>query len=387
MRFLAFAIAACWVVACSRNATGEAPAMAAPDPVRVEPPRDAGGAADAGQDAGEVPHAACDPSRWARPLRDLPCLSETFTRRPVGFSGEARASRGGGEGRTLVSCISTCDPCPLSCTFDDGKHQTVLSYFDSTGMAGLQNLSDDRIEKLRAAHDKKLDDRLARLDLSVPRDLPLARGDRAPLRGPFGYDDLTFALEPIPDPGDGSVGVAFGARIDGEAPVLSQRIVLPPHPMRGQAPKDAQSAEARAEWNAQWTMTPPDLFVDVSRDGKELGLIAMSSGAMWYEASTTRRLSTAAFAAHVYAETARAARRRGATERAAELFAKAAAAHPSEWTFGYERAEALATLHDPRAEQALDEAVRRGGPSAVARARSAPAFATEAWFAKWRSKP
>lgn len=378
MRFLA--LTACGFVlsglGCPRSGAHESPSMAIPDPVVVQPPRDAGALDATRADADVASEARCDPSHWTRPLRGLPCLSDAFPRRPVGFSRE---------GRTLVSCTSSCDPCPLACVFDDGKRETVLSYFESAGMAG--NLSDAQVDKLRAAHDKKLDDLLVRLGVAVPNDPPELPGDRAPLRGPFAYDDLTFALEALPEDADGAVGVAFGARVDGEAPVLTQRIVLAPHPMRGRMPKEARTPEERAAWNEQWTMTPPDLFVDVSHDGTELGLVAMSSGTMWYEASKTVRLQTSVFAARIYAETARSVRGRGAHEKAAALFGKAAAAQPGEWTFAYERAVALASTHDPRAEGALNDAVRVGGARAIARAKSESTLAAEPWFAKWSGKP
>jgi hypothetical protein len=362
--------------ACPRSNQNDVPAMAVPDPIVVRldaapafdatsdalvRPSDAGPRDDA-DDAGN----ACNPSTWDRPLRELPCPSERFRGRRTGFSKTERV---------LTWCISTCDPCPLDCTFDDGRRQTSMSYFYAPGLEA--RLSGGQIEKLRAAQDKKLDDLLDRYAL------PSGGANRPPLRGAFPYDDLTFAAKVSPEDARGVSAVAFGARVSGETPVFPLQLEVGPHPMRGAPlPKEVRTQKERDEWNSQWTMGEPDLFVDVSADGKDLGLVAMASGSMWYEAAKSTRIGVSRFASQVYAGTAKAAVERSAFARAAELYGKAAAAEPAAWELSYEQAAAYARLHDARAEAALARAIQVGGAKARARAKADPVFAQEPWFGK-----
>ncbi len=69
----------------------------------------------------------------------------------------------------------------------------------------------------------------------------------------------------------------------------------------------------------------------MTKDGADIGAVAIARGSSWFEAGATSRMSTAAFVGQVYNDTAM---RRHLShephEDAADLFAKAEAARPEE---------------------------------------------------------
>lgn len=198
--------------------------------------------------------------------------------------------------------------------------------------------------------------------------LPKGGGSRV-LRGPFPYPDLVFATASALEEAAGTVMLRFGAHLPNEAPVFPLAIVLGPHP-RGER------------------MGEPVLaYANVTKDGSEIGAVAIARGGSSVEFGGAARMKTAQFAAKVYAETGLRHHRRNDLKRAVVLFEKADQAFPENALHTYNLACAYARLGDARAQATLERAVARGGDAIAERAAKDPDFERvrgAAWFAKYR---
>lgn len=296
--------------------------------------------------------------------------SSNYTRRPAGFSQDDAY---------LGYAISTCDPCPLEFHFESPtKPALTLAYYYQPGA------HDDVAEKRTNAEvDRKLKE-MGVIDASASRKA----------RGPFPYPDLIFASHVDPAPALGKITVRFGARVAGYAPVFPLKADLGPMPLWNDISKPMQAAIARLpqserqraidEHNASYTMTGAEIvYANVTHDGSELGVAAIGTGVMWWETGVVMRTKTRAFVAQVYNDTAMRFQQAKDYKKAAELFAKAEAAQPSESLFSYNLACAYARGGDARAKDALARAIKSGGASIKARAKTDADFERvrqETWF-------
>ena len=247
--------------------------------------------------------------------------SENLSERVVGFSKDDAY---------LGFTISTCDPCPDEFHFVSPTQPPLdLAYHYDPANDDGSAAAEERAKK----DDEAVERHLKELGATP------AKEGRA-LRGPFPHPDLTFATMSSRDDATGKVALLFGAHVDGDAAVYPVRIELGPHPMF-EMPKDerdklaslppAECDKALADWHEQFPMGDAQLaYANVTRDGRELGVVAIAGGAMWYEAGAVARVSVASFVARVYDETG--ARHLAAKDfpRAAELFDEAAAATPGD---------------------------------------------------------
>lgn len=305
--------------------------------------------------------------------------------RKVGFSADDRY---------LGFEISTCDPCPAEFHFTSPSAPPVdLHYRWDPASDG--NLPADVAEAKRKAQDDAVDRTLTSMGIQK---LPSARV----LRGPFAYPDLRFAWTTGSSSRPGVVALLFGARVAGEpttGAIYPIRIELGPHPAMNGMPAEekariaklppAEKAKAMKDWEDQFGMSPPRLaYANVTKDGREIGVVALASGAMWYEAGATARMTTSAFVAQVYNDTGMRKHRAKDFVSAAALFEKAEAASTEDPLFPYNLACAWAEVSDPRAKDALTRALAKAGPKAPAmkaRARDDADFAglrarREPWF-------
>lgn len=289
--------------------------------------------------------------------------------------------------------ISTCDPCPSEFHFTGpGVPAIDLHYRYDPGADG--DLPADVAEKKRKAEDDAVNRKLASLGVTK---IPEGRT----LRGPFPYPDLVFSTTSGQTSRPGTVALMFGAHVASEPANLAIypiRIELGPHPMLGAMPAAERAriaklpadekAKAQKEWDDQWGMSPPVLaYANVTKDGRELGVVALASGSMWFEAGATARMSVAAFVGQVYNDTGMRRHKAADYSAAAGWFEKAEAAKPDESLFSYNLACAYAQRKDPRAKDALARALQRAGADAAnvkARARKDGDFEAvraESWFA------
>jgi hypothetical protein len=285
--------------------------------------------------------------------------------------------------------VSTCDPCPGEYRFEgsNGVKPLVLSYFYDP------SLDSDVQAKKRKANDDALEAKLKELGVE-----PAKNGRK--LRGPFPYADLTFETKTSEGPRPGWQTRWLGARVvtlPKEPPVFPLRADVAPHMMFDKLPKEEKARidalppdekkKALKEWRDQFTMSEPALaYANVTHDGSEIGIVAVSHGSMWYEDGAVARMKTAAFAARVYNDTAMRRMRANDYATAALLFEKAARAHPAESLYSYNLACGLARTHDARAKDALARAVVAAGDQGddvKKRATKDPDFEsvkTEPWF-------
>lgn len=325
--------------------------------------------ADAGV-ATPAPLASANPRLFA----ELPAPDDGYmVSRPMGFSRDDEY---------LGWAISRCDPCPVDFHFD-GRTKPALDfgYFYEPG--------NPNGEALAKKHDAEVERKLKELGVERP-------GPKRALRGPFPYPELIFATAVDRDDFKGTVALLFGAKVEGYAPVFPVRVTLGPHSMFGKPmpaaeqarvaklPPAERSKELR-DWATQWLLRDPDLgYVNVTRDGAELGVVAVTGGSMWEEHGAAVRTSTKAFAAQVYNGTAMRFYQSSKLAQAAALFEKAEAADADESLYPYNLACAYARLGDVRARGALARAIQRGGDKIKARARADADFAgvsKDAWFA------
>ncbi len=349
---MAFALAALVAVACDSTRArppDEPPIGDARTPIQASV--DATTAYDGDADVSTIANSAdagpaatsCDGTVLPKSVVRLGCPDRTadtpeMASRPAGFSRD---------GTLLGACVSSCDPCPLSCAFR-ARDRTIRTFSDyyapvnaKTRAIEASGLSEPekerRLEALSKSESDAFSKKLAALGLD--------RGPPGrPLSGPFPYDDLALVAKGEVDPTLGQATLHFGAAVDGEEPVYVIHIVLPPHPMwNGPLSLDPKAlakltpkarakavADARAQLRAELTLRDPEVaYADVTKDGAELGVVAFVTGPMWYENAESARMPTRAFAGKVYEETAARRARRGDTEGAAKLRGKAIAVSPA----------------------------------------------------------
>jgi hypothetical protein len=283
--------------------------------------------------------------------------------------------------------VTTCDMCAGEYRFEGPNVKAFkLGYlqdpsFDSSVTA----------EK-KKAHDAIVDAKVADLGLE-----PAEKGRK--LRGPFPYPDLIFATKAT-EARPGSVTRWLGARVatlPEEPPVFPLRADVAQHMMADRMPEDEKErisklppderAALEWDWKKNWTMFAPLLlYANVTRDGREIGMVALARGAMHYADGAVARMSTAAFAARVYNDTGMRRMQAKDYATATALFEKAARADPEQSLYSYNLACGLARTHDTRAKDALVRAIaaaREKGPDVKTRATKDPDFESvksEAWF-------
>lgn len=185
--------------------------------------------------------------------------------------------------------ISTCDPCPTEHHFrGPGVPNVDLANFYRP------DLDEATQERLRKQNDDMVERRLKTLGAVK------ATEGRA-LRGPF-PSDLIFASKIESDEKTKTATVLFGARVVGEKePVFPMRVPLGPHPMLHRIPKGVSAAE----WNDQWGLNDPRVvYANVTKDGKEIAVVAITGGSMWWEDGGFARMKTDEFVAKVRAKSA-----------------------------------------------------------------------------------
>lgn len=280
-----------------------------------------------------------------------PMVSGPYAEMPeptAGVLGSDRVVGFSKDDRYLGFEYTTCDACPTEYRFR-GPGVPEVHFSEFWGPA----LDEEVAAKKRAVAEANV---AKQLGLLGPEHADRSRF----LRGPFPYPDLVFAAKPTRDPKE-RVGLLVGAHVPGEEPVFPLRIELGTHPMRGRPIPTwpGQKPQSREAFDAEFTMQDPELaYVNVTRDGTELGAVAMASGTMWFETGGVARMSAAAFAAQIYNDTG--IRKLAAKENraAAALFAKAEAAKPDA-VFAYNLACALAREDDASAEAPLARAIAR----------------------------
>lgn len=286
------------------------------------------------------------------PYAEVPALDAMtgilLPERIVGFSKDDRY---------LGYELSTCDPCPSEFHFRAASGPGIdLSYFyDPT-------LDEDVAEKRRKRQDAEVDAKLLALGAEKA-----SAGKK--LRGLFPYPDLVFAAKDTRDAAK-RVTLLVGAHLPGKEPVFPMRIELGPHPMRTHVKStDAQFAHlppAEREAAVAEVLEGFDLheaqlaYINVTKNGREIGAVAEASGTMWFEVGGVARMPTASFVAQVYNDTGMRELAKDENAVAADLFAKAEAARPEAAIHAYNLACATARLHDAaRAAPALERAIAR----------------------------
>jgi hypothetical protein len=198
------------------------------------------------------------------------------------------------------------------------------------------------------------------------------------LQGSWSFADITLSVARVAATSkpDGSVVspafVKVGGSIEGESPVYP--VALVPEPYRdGNGRVTHGSMVYFAVMNG----------MSLSPDGAEIGMVAHFFACEWCDDWAVRRMPVGALASVIYNDLGYRHHQHGEWARAAELFAKAAAADPTPKLPPYNLACALARRKDPGAEKALRVAIARGGEEVKARAEKDPDFAEvreEAWF-------
>ena len=369
-----------WLVACGRleprvshSADGMSPADAG-----LVAPEDGGAAAgktllDA---SAPVAEGRANPALFSQ-LEGTDVSFMTSSARTFGFSKDDVY---------LGYTVSTCDPCPLEFHFTSPTKPAIdlAFHYDPQGDSSLSPAAAE-------ARAKKDDDEVRRKLAELGAE---PGGKPRALRGPFPYPDLIFAQAIDRAPAIGKASLLFGARVGGYAPVFPVRLELGPHPMFDRMPASSQAAIAKLppaerakewkDWHAQWLVGDPVLaYANVTRDGAELGVVAITTGTMWWEEAKVARVPVPAFVAHVYNGTGMRLHQSRRWDEAAPLFEKAEAAQPAESLFSYNLACAWARAGDPRAKDALGRAVQKGGAAIKDRAARDADFATvtnEPWF-------
>jgi hypothetical protein len=373
-------VGAIFLAACN-HADGGATKDVRPTDAWVAPPPSA--SASAAASASLSPN---DASTATDPYAELPPIDATDSNLGLG----ARVAGYSSDDKYLGWEISTCDPCPSEFHFrGPGVPAIDLRYHYDPAADG--ELPADVAEKKRKAVDDAVDARLRALGIAK---VPAGRT----LRGPFPYPDLVFHVTTVSSQ-NGTVALLFGAHVSSEPSDLAVhpiRIDIGPHPMLGSIPKEerariaklppAERAKAQKEWDDQWEMRAPELaYANVTKDGRELGVVAIASGTMWYEAAGSARMETAAFAAQIYEEVGLRHAKAGDPTTAARWLAKAEAAEPTARS-AYELAAALARAKDPKAKDALERALGRD-PRLKAKLRTDSDFdgvRSEPWFVDFR---
>jgi hypothetical protein len=148
------------------------------------------------------------------------------------------------------------------------------------------------------------------------------------------------------------------------------RIELGRHPMRNRTKStDEQFAhlppvereKAIAEMLESFDLHEAQLaYINVTKDGGEIGAVAEASGTMWFETGGVARMPSASFAAQIYNDTGMRKLGKNDNAAAADLFAKAEAARPDSAVHAYNLACATARMRDAaRAAPALERAIKK----------------------------
>jgi hypothetical protein len=299
-----------------------------------------------------------------------PSREDMFEARHMGFSSDDAY---------LGYEISTCDPCSSEFHFTSPtKPPLDFAYYSDPG-----NWDSVKEKKQNDETDRKV------------KELGVTTGTHHPLRGPFPFPDLVFASKADRNDVTGKVTLFFGAHVAGYAPVFPMRIDLGPSPMFGtkmDASEQARVAnlppeerkKALRDWNANWLLSDPMLmYANVTKDGSDIGIVAVTTGTMWFEAAAVARTSARSFAGQVYNDTAMRLHQSKLYVQAAALFEKAEIASPTESLFSYNLACAWARTKDARAKDALARAIAHGGDAIKTRAQADADFgdvAGEGWF-------
>lgn len=332
-------------------------------------------------DAG--PRAACDTSSVPPALAEMPCVpDDPYVRmRAFGFSQD---------GSLFGHCSSSCEVCGMRCTFTElatGKKK-VLRFSDEHRGA------DDATLQADARRDAPLS---AFLDHHYPESTRIGEG-KIPRTwsGPFPYADVVFSSKSSYDATTGRATLAFGGRVGDGPNVYPFSTSFGPHEMWKYQPdvvptlKGAERtkalAEVRAEMRSTFTIEPPLVAtIDVSKDGKHLGVVVMTNGTRFAEYSDMWLFEPAKLVGRIANESGFVLHKEGAFARAAVLFGRAASTVPSEPLYAYNEACALARAGDAKVEEALSRAVRLGGAATKARARKDEDLASvrsAPWFTK-----
>lgn len=303
-------LAVLFVGACTAPSPKPAPVVELPAPPPTQPvtlpPPPAEPMPQAKVEAPAPPDPnVCEPKRAPKPLAEAACVDEMHLEggRTMGFSQD---------GKWLGYCISVCDPCPADCTFVDatGRRKNLAFYYapsDPDYRAG--KLTEEQAEARRKAKDAASEKFLS--EANVPK---LTK--QRELHGKWKYDDLVVATRTTESATRGTTVVEVGARVDGGQPVYVFKFELGPHPMWKRKPPGMTAAE----WHEQFAMSEGvPAVIDVTPDGKEIGVVAFAAGSMWFESADMSRMPIDAFAAKVYEESARAAEKSGDAARAADL--------------------------------------------------------------------
>ena len=124
--------------------------------------------------------------------------------------------------------------------------------------------------------------------------------------GPWKSPEVVLAIRRTNDDLRGTQGIEVGGSVAGGEPVYVIRIDLGPHPewkarpsvRPGPPPKDPVKADA--EWRRQYHLFPAvAAVVDVSPDGKDLGVVAFAEGTESVEEAAIVRMPVETFAARV----------------------------------------------------------------------------------------
>lgn len=280
---------------------------------------------------------------------------------------------------------SSCDPCPQEFDFVSPRRPPVhLSYLYDPANANKPDY-----EARRARNDAAVDAALKGLG---------AERQQAPfkLRGPFPYEDLVFAYKVERQDHKGIVLVHFGLRVRGDDAVFLVHLALGPHPLWNPSPELAatlaklppaeREAQLRDHRKSYPVRDPDDIYMNVSRDGSELGFVAVARGAMWIEMGDLARRDTKTLVAETYNETGLRHHKAGAYERSSVYFARAAQVQPDVSLFHYNAACAFARLgRADSSETSLRTAIKLGGAAVRARAGRDEDFAGvrhQDWFRK-----
>ena len=254
--------------------------------------------------------------------------------------------------------ISTCDPCSNELHFTSPTQPPIdLAYYYEP--------REENAAK-QAKQDAEVDRRIKQLGIGT--------GRQTKLRGPFPFPDLVFASKTDHNDVTGIVTLLFGARVEGYAPVFPMRVDLGPGPMFN---VKTEALETRM-------LSEPSLwYANVTKDGSDIGVVAVATGVMWFETAGVARMSARSFAAQVYNDTAMRLHQSKRYPQAAALFEKAEIASPTESLFSYNLACAFARAKDPRAKDALGRAIQHGGAAIKTRAQGDADFvdvASDEWF-------
>jgi hypothetical protein len=256
------------------------------------------------------------------------------------------------------------------------EHDTQCGFLHRDGTlerrsSGSQGKGPDMAD-VRAIEAFLADNHFDRLRESGDAALPPA------LQGTWSFPDITLCVVRVAatiTPDGGVVAPAFvkvGGSMDGEPPVYP--VTLVPEPYRDDKGRVTHGSMVHFAVMNGMSLSP---------DGAEIGMVAHFFACEWCDDWAIRRMPVAALASVIYNDLGYRHHQRGEWERAAELFAKAAAADPNAKLPPYNLACALARRKDPGAEKALRVAILRGGDDVKARATKDPDFVEvreEVWF-------